>query len=112
VLARRGVLGGCLRLLHSDRPNNAAHGTAPHPYPSKRRGYCSLHHTLVSGGVIASFPNSDGVTQATYPSIAAGLRKLLLRAMHGSSEQDGSYTEEEHMEGGVISGNSLPCHVN
>jgi hypothetical protein len=55
----------------------------------------SLHHTLVSGGVFASFPNSDGVTQATYPSIAAGLRKLLQRAMHGSSEQDGSYTEEE-----------------
>jgi hypothetical protein len=29
VLARRGVPGGCLRLLRSDRPNTAAHGTAP-----------------------------------------------------------------------------------
>jgi hypothetical protein len=32
VLARRGVPGGCLRLLRSDRPNTAAHGTAPHAY--------------------------------------------------------------------------------
>jgi hypothetical protein len=32
----RGELpGGCLRLLRSDRPNTAAHGTAPHAYRQK-----------------------------------------------------------------------------
>jgi hypothetical protein len=51
---RGEVPGGCLRLLHSDRPNTAAHG------------YMGLHHMHTWGTIHATDVISDWSLSALY----------------------------------------------